>query len=184
MFSFSPCRIGFQDASLRLAIATEVALGSRSLWHGYFTSFIRPFEDLPYLWSPEQRRQLAGTDAEGTVEETLAELQAEYDEVIQPLLSRLPLNGATISRDNYLQAATLATSRAFTVDDYHLEALVPLADAFNHRCQKVPAGEVVREIQEGEGAAAPPLQLTGGAAVPFAPWLGPADRPGRKQDGP
>eukprot|EP00439_Symbiodinium_sp_Y106_P032018 s2478_g3.t2 len=161
------------DASLRLSIATEVALGSRSRWHGYFMSFTRPFEDLPYLWSPEQRRQLAGTDAEGTVEETLAELQAEYEEVIQPLLPRLPLNGATISRENYLQAATLATSRAFTVDDYHLEALVPLADAFNHRCQKVPAGEVVREIQEGEGAAAPPLQLTGGDAVPFAPWLGP-----------
>ncbi|CAE7313061.1 RKM3 [Symbiodinium microadriaticum] len=161
------------DASLRLAIATEVALGSRSRWHGYFMSFTRPFEDLPYLWSPEQRRQLAGTDAEGTVEETLAELELEYAEVIQPLLPRLPLSGATISRENYLQAATLATSRAFTVDDYHLEALVPLADAFNHRCQKVPAGEVVREIQEGEGAAAPPLKLTGGAAAPFAPWLGP-----------
>ncbi|CAE7948153.1 ABCF5, partial [Symbiodinium sp. KB8] len=68
------------DASLRLAIATEVALGSRSRWHGYFMSFTRPFEDLPYLWSPEQRRQLAGTDAEGTVEETLAELELEYAE--------------------------------------------------------------------------------------------------------
>ena len=35
---------------------------------------------------------------------------------------------------------------AFAVDDFHLEALVPLADVFNHRCQKVPKNEAVPEI--------------------------------------
>ena len=27
-----------------------------------------------------------------------------------------------------------------------VKALVPLADVFNHRCQKVPKGEAVREL--------------------------------------
>lgn len=30
-----------------------------------------------------------------------------------------------------------------------IEALVPLADVFNHRCQKVPKGEAIREISPG-----------------------------------
>ena len=31
-----------------------------------------------------------------------------------------------------------------------VEALVPLADVFNHRCQKVPKGEAVREVSGGK----------------------------------
>ncbi|CAE7431248.1 SETD6 [Symbiodinium natans] len=168
------------DAALRVAIATEVALGARSRWHGYFKSFIKPFEDLPYLWSPEQRALLAGTDAEGTVEETLADLQSEYREVVLPLLDSPPLNDVDISLEDYLRAATLATSRAFTVDDFHLEALVPLADAFNHRCQKVPAGETVREISSPDEAVQRPA-ASRRRTPPFAPWQGPVPpmQPGR-----
>lgn len=32
---------------------------------------------------------------------------------------------------------------------FPIEALVPLADVFNHRCQKVPKGEAIREISPG-----------------------------------
>ena len=35
----------------------------------------------------------------------------------------------------YADAATVASSRGFFVDDNHCESLVPLADLFNHKCQ-------------------------------------------------
>lgn len=158
------------DPALRLAICAERALKSRSRWHGYFQSLLRPYESLPYLWSPTLRENLRGTDAEDTVKELMMELEAEFAE-LRHILDRAPaLKGVSIQMEDYLHAATLASSRAFTVDDFHLEALVPLADVFNHRCQKVPKGEAVREVS-GK-ASKKPRGATGAARDAFGVWQG------------
>eukprot|EP00435_Cladocopium_sp_Y103_P010874 s2665_g2.t2 len=158
------------DPALRLAICAERALKSRSKWHGYFQSLLRPYESLPYLWSPTLRENLRGTDAEDTVKELMMELEAEFAELRHILDGAPALKGVCITLEDYLHAATLASSRAFTVDDFHLEALVPLADVFNHRCQKVPKGEAVRELS----GKAPQKQLgaTGAAHDAFGVWQG------------
>ena len=54
-----------------------------------------------------------------------------------------------VSTTAYLQAASLTSSRAFYVDDFHGEALVPLADLFNHKAALLPSGVTL----EGEEVA-------------------------------
>ncbi|CAJ1426126.1 unnamed protein product [Effrenium voratum] len=157
------------ETKLRLAICAERKL-SASRWRGYFESLVNGFEYLPHLWNDQQRALLRGTDAEQTVEETRRELAAEFRQ-LRPLLRRAAaLAEVDITLEDYLQAASLASSRAFTVDDFHLEALVPLADAFNHRCQRVPAGEKVKEIQPGTCTVSTPDE--GSDRAPFSLWRG------------
>ena len=48
--------------------------------------------------------------------------------------------------DAYLSAASLTSSRAFFVDEWHEEALVPFADLLNHKSALVPEGA---EIEGG-----------------------------------
>ncbi|CAK9009159.1 ABC transporter F family member 5 [Durusdinium trenchii] len=99
------------DVALRCAICAERALGEKSQWHGYFRSLLRSNEPLPYLWSCPERQLLLGTDAYATVEETLELLREEFREH-QQLLHSPPLHEVTITEEDYLHAATLASSRA------------------------------------------------------------------------
>eukprot|EP00913_Durusdinium_trenchii_P027561 g25851.t1 len=161
------------DVALRCAICAERALGEKSQWHGYFRSLLRSNEPLPYLWSCPERQLLLGTDAYATVEETLELLREEFREH-QQLLHSPPLHEVTITEEDYLHAATLASSRAFTVDDFHLEALVPFADVFNHRCQRVPKGEAIQAIS-GAGTAQRRSEATCqdvAEVAPFGLWRG------------
>lgn len=58
----------------------------------------------------------------------------DYAEHIVPLFERYPeLDQKKMSLEAWMKAASLVTSRAFQVDEYHGESLVPFADLFNHR---------------------------------------------------
>lgn len=168
---------------LNLAIAYEIAVGVRSKWYGYFQSLAGPFEPLPHLWETDARLALVGTDAEHAAEERRSELRDEYNTHVKPLLHRLPLDGSSLSMEVYLHAESLATSRAYMVDDYHGESLVPLADLFNHQCRKVPeGGAVVDQPEEASAKGTCKRRRRSSNCRPdpararepvFSPWTGP-----------
>ncbi|KAI8365019.1 hypothetical protein EDC96DRAFT_553430 [Choanephora cucurbitarum] len=78
---------------------------------------------------------------ESAVRNDLNDLQEDYNELIVPLLEEHPYvfkRGEAPEQDPYsfekfLKISTLISSRAFEVDAYHENALVPFADIFNHR---------------------------------------------------
>lgn len=55
-----------------------------------------------------------------------------------------------VGLQEYLQASSLASSRAFYVDEHHGECLVPLADLFNHKAALLPAGVTLEGEQESQ----------------------------------
>lgn len=58
-----------------------------------------------------------------------------------------------VGLQEYLQASSLASSRAFYVDEHHGECLVPLADLFNHKAALLPAGVTLEGEQESQRPA-------------------------------
>ncbi|KAI8054189.1 uncharacterized protein B0P05DRAFT_581791 [Gilbertella persicaria] len=78
---------------------------------------------------------------ESAVRNDLGDLEEDYAELIIPLLEEHPYifdrgvdpEQGPYSFDKFLKISTLISSRAFEVDAYHENALVPFADIFNHR---------------------------------------------------
>ncbi|KAI8991029.1 hypothetical protein BDF20DRAFT_811983, partial [Mycotypha africana] len=69
------------------------------------------------------------------------DLKDDYEELIQPILDAHPYifvraeKNDPYSFDEFLRVSSLISSRAFEVDAYHENALVPFADLFNHRSE-------------------------------------------------
>ncbi|KAI8066862.1 hypothetical protein BC940DRAFT_239537, partial [Gongronella butleri] len=63
------------------------------------------------------------------------DLQDDYETIIEPLVAKytdiFPAEAFTL--EQFQRVSTLVASRAFEVDCYHEEAMVPFADIFNHR---------------------------------------------------
>eukprot|EP00198_Chlamydomonas_reinhardtii_P003225 XP_001692561.1 predicted protein [Chlamydomonas reinhardtii] len=130
--------------ALVAAVMYEAARGPASKWHGYLRS-LPAREYLPVFWSARQLQQLAGTDLADKAEEDRASMAADFSTHLAPLLSRYPGRlghlAAGWSLEAFMHAASWVASRAFYVDDTHGDALVPLADVFNHKAARVDLGE-------------------------------------------
>jgi SET domain-containing protein 6 len=88
-------------------------------------------------WSPAALRALQGTDLPESVASDRKRLRADWAAHVAPLCAAHPARfpparSAFFSADAYAAARTLTASRAFAVDAYHGEGMVPLADLFNH----------------------------------------------------
>ena len=139
-----------ESAALILAIAHEQGRGRGSRWSGYLAS-LPSAEPLPFMWSAAELRLLAGTGVDVTARARRAELVREYADLCAWVEANPDAGVALPTLAAYLGAASLASSRAFYVDDEHGEALVPGADAFNHKAALVPEGcEVEGDAEEGE----------------------------------
>ena len=139
-------------AALTVAVAVELLRGRRSAWAGYLAS-CPECEPLPVWWGEEALRLARGT---GLAEAAAAEreaLEQDYCELAHPFLLR---HGAALQcskggwRAAFMSAASLVSSRAFFVDEEHGDALVPFADALNHRSAILELGCGV--VIEGHGA--------------------------------
>jgi SET domain-containing protein 6 len=146
---------------LVIAVAHEAALGAGSRWHPYFRA-MPPRESIPLFWGAAAAAALAGTDLEGHAAGLASDLEEDYRLHVVPLLrryrsdGRLRPGGMTLA--HYRAAASLVGSRAFGVDDYHGQAMVPLADAFNH---KVVSLDNVAECYAVHGAGKPSSSSSG-----------------------
>ena len=127
--------------ALNVAIMYERLLGDKSKWHGYFAILPHKGErTLPMFWSDEKLNALNGTEIIKHVRSDKQALREDYDEhVINGLCVNQSdtFNLETYSKPGsfelYLEAASLAASRAFFIGEIAGEALVPIADMFNHR---------------------------------------------------
>ncbi|CEG69310.1 hypothetical protein RMATCC62417_05407 [Rhizopus microsporus] len=123
---------------LALAVLYELAQKEGSPWYGYLQSLPDTGEDLPMFWSEEEKSWFKGTELEDPVNNDLNDLKDDYHELVEPLLDEYPYifkreGDDPYSFDKFVKASTLISSRAFEVDAYHENALVPFADLFNHR---------------------------------------------------
>ena len=127
--------------ALNIAIMHERSLGELSAWHGYFAVLPdRGERTLPMFWPESALRALRGTELAAHVAADAVSLREDYDEhVVEGLCVSFPevfdpgRYRSARGFELYLEAASLAASRAFFIGDVFGEALVPVADAFNHR---------------------------------------------------
>ncbi|KAJ3160807.1 hypothetical protein HDU86_008167 [Geranomyces michiganensis] len=145
---------------LAVAVMYERSLGTQSPWFGYLQA-IRPFESLPILWSDDDVALLAGTDVEEQTARHQKTLAEDYATRVVPALTAEGLIGTTtttndqeqfFSQTAFLHAASLVSSRAFGVDAYHGDAMVPFADLFNHQTpsRSGEGGEHVHMVTDPE----------------------------------
>jgi SET domain-containing protein 6 len=125
--------------ALNIAIMHERSLREKSKWHGYFAVLPHRGErTLPMFWPNAALQTLRGTELAAHVAADVISLREDYDEhVVNGLCVRFPhvFDPSLYAKgfESYLEAASLAASRAFFIGDVFGEALVPVADAFNHR---------------------------------------------------
>ncbi|KAI8092490.1 uncharacterized protein BX664DRAFT_276778 [Halteromyces radiatus] len=120
--------------SLALAVLYEMYQGKDSPWYGYLQS-LPVCEDLPIFWSDTEKSYFKGTEMEHAVENDLQDLKDDYEDIVKPLLVKYPDVFPTehFTFEQFQKVTTLVASRAFEVDAYHENAMVPFADIFNHR---------------------------------------------------
>ncbi|KAI8923247.1 hypothetical protein BC831DRAFT_43031 [Entophlyctis helioformis] len=119
---------------LSIAVMFERSKGAESPWADYLDS-LPPHEDIPLFWTKAQLAELKGTSTSRRVASDLKQLREEYNDTILPLVKEHSdvFVVAKSTYDDFAAATSLVTSRAFQVDDYHGNSMVPLADLFNHR---------------------------------------------------
>ena len=123
--------------ALNIAILHERSLGERSRWAGYFAVLPAKGErTLPMFWTDRQLQTLQGTDLLKHVTDDATCMAEDFQEnVVDGLCVSHPRDfpPGTHTLEAYMEAASLAASRAFFIGDECGEALVPWADMFNHK---------------------------------------------------
>ena len=124
---------------LALCILFERSLGTASPWNDYFQT-IPVREELPMFLDPlfvqgkgvTPLRSVEGTSLAVKLEEYKYQLLDDYEMYILPFIQQ---NGddfckleQPVSFESFLNVVSLITSRAFFVDGYHGDCMVPLAD--------------------------------------------------------
>ena len=123
--------------ALNVAIMHERSLGEGSRWAGYFAVLpARGERTLPMFWTSAQLEHLRGTDLLRHVTEDAESMRLDFNEnVVDGLCvthpAAFPPGKHTL--EAYMEAASLAASRAFYIGEECGEALVPWADMFNHK---------------------------------------------------
>ncbi|KAJ3068275.1 hypothetical protein HDU98_008586 [Podochytrium sp. JEL0797] len=105
-----------------------------------FSAYIRSLPQhapTPLFWSETDAQLLDPTDTPYAAYKR--SLEEDFDEIVAPFIhAHTPLlfpegRGDEEWRKEFLQCSSLVTSRAFHMDVYHGDGLVPLADLFNHK---------------------------------------------------
>ena len=113
---------------LAISLMFEKARGSDSPWYDYINSLPEMVE-IPLLWSHKELEWLDGTDLGNSVLGDKDALRDDYDYVFSILKDNQlfhPLDDYSFQKFQY--ASSIVSSRAFNVDDYHEQSMVPLAD--------------------------------------------------------
>ena len=138
-----------------LVVSYEQRLGDKSRWHPYLAA-VQP-ADSPLLWEDNALALVAGTGLDEAARKWREELSAEHAAMRQHLRERSRHQHdptfsamAAVPLRAFMEAASLMASRAFFIDGTHGDALVPAADAFNHKCALVPEDDSDEDEEEEE----------------------------------
>ncbi|KAI9592288.1 hypothetical protein BDF19DRAFT_451925 [Syncephalis fuscata] len=120
--------------ALTLGVMFELSRGKSSPWYGYLQSLPHR-EPLPLFWSEASLNWLKGTELEESIVNDKLGIEHDYRTQVAPLVTKYPdlLKAEDYTLDQFIRVSSVVASRAFFVDDYHGDAMVPLADIFNHR---------------------------------------------------
>ncbi|KAJ2807267.1 hypothetical protein H4R20_001355 [Coemansia guatemalensis] len=122
--------------ALCISVMYEMSQGKDSPWYGYLQSLPK-CADIPLLWNTEALKWLSGTDVAKWVVTDEKDIRDDFD-VLQKLAAKYPSvfvsqNGINWDDFTYfLRVTSLVSSRAFMVDEYRGNSMVPFADIFNH----------------------------------------------------
>ncbi|KAJ2083149.1 hypothetical protein H4R24_001062 [Coemansia sp. RSA 988] len=122
--------------ALCISVMYEMALGRVSPWYGYLKSLPR-CADIPLLWNADALKWLVGTDVAKWVVTDEKDIRDDFD-VLQKLAATYPsifVSQNGVQWDDFvcfLRVTSLVSSRAFMVDEYRGNSMVPFADIFNH----------------------------------------------------
>ncbi|KAI9021973.1 hypothetical protein DFJ74DRAFT_706873 [Hyaloraphidium curvatum] len=122
-------------AALSLALMFEREQGEKSPFYNYLRS-LPDFETALPFWSPEELTMLEGTEPLEVVEQDKQYLREDFETLVVPILEKnrdlFPADSPNFTFEAFSKASSIVASRAFRVDAFHGDSLVPLADAFNH----------------------------------------------------
>ncbi|KAJ2456275.1 hypothetical protein EV183_000202 [Coemansia sp. RSA 2336] len=122
--------------ALCITVMYEISQGEESPWFGYLQSLPRQ-ADIPLLWNPEAQKWLEGTDVGKWVKRDEQSLRDDF-EIVQGLVDQYPTVFVTNDLVDwsdfgcFLRVTSLVSSRAFMVDEFRGNSMVPFADIFNH----------------------------------------------------
>ncbi|KAJ2616194.1 hypothetical protein H4S08_000899 [Coemansia sp. RSA 1365] len=122
--------------ALCISVMYEMAQGKYSPWYGYLQSLPK-CADIPLLWNADALKWLEGTDVAKWVLTDEKDLRDDFG-VLQKLTVEYPsvfVSQNGINWDDFacfLRVTSLVSSRAFMVDEYRGNSMVPFADIFNH----------------------------------------------------
>lgn len=133
---------------LTVALLHEMSLGTESKWCEYIESMPRR-EYLPVFWTEAELQSLQGTELEDCAAMDREAMKEDFEVNVAPMPSKYPtrLRSSYFTLDNFMRAASLVASRAFGIDEHHGEAMVPLADIFNHKCSVVELSDDYAVVQ-------------------------------------
>ncbi|GAB5353826.1 hypothetical protein AAMO2058_000067300 [Amorphochlora amoebiformis] len=136
------------DGQLGLIIAVlhEWSLESKSKWHPYF-NILPGREYVPFFWHPNELKLLKGTGLIYRADEDLTDLKEDYEQVILPLINEhnSTFDADYFSFNNVKRAASWISSRAFQVDSFVGDGMIPLGDLFNHKMVLLNATQYQQE---------------------------------------
>ena len=163
--------------ALSLAVLYERRLGKASRWSTYLES-LPQYESLPLIWlytlTHQQDRSssifaslpketcrrslelLKGTELYRDLETDLALLMEDYEDLVIPLTHAYPETWASdITLDEFLGVSSGVAARCFRVDEWHGDAMVPMADIFNHGTARehvhLETEDITGEDEDSEG---------------------------------
>ena len=131
---------------LAMAVAAERAIGDKSFWKPYLDTVPRR-ADVPYFWTHRQRRRLQGTEAEAITLSAEARAKHEWNACVASAFKQ-DERLSKVTYEDYLDARSTVTSRAFDIGGEERAGMVPLFDLFNH----VSADENVNVGTDRDGA--------------------------------
>ncbi|KAJ1564996.1 hypothetical protein HK096_005151 [Nowakowskiella sp. JEL0078] len=136
------CQLG-GVLGLSIAVMYELLLDEKSPWFGYLQSLPTNLPH-PLFWSPDKDHEksglelLKGTELEKVIATHRSLLEDDYNTHLKPLIAEnsqfrfaFP-HPEQMTWDLFCRATALSMSRAFYVNNYHGESLVPFVDIFNH----------------------------------------------------
>ena len=121
--------------SVALALMYERSKGDASPFQLYLQSL--PYEEPTlFAWSDEDLELLKGTELFDVIKQDKELLREDYETLVKPILEQhanaFLEDGGHFTFEAFKAASSIIASRAFQIDSFHGDSLVPLADAFNH----------------------------------------------------
>lgn len=119
--------------ALNFGIAQELALGTDSSWFDYLHILPdRGEQSLPMFWSKQVRKKLKGTSLYSHITMDDQSLADDFEFGFKLLQKFDNFKSDRVDFEIYKIAVSIAASRAFYIDEYFGECLIPWADLFNH----------------------------------------------------